>query len=227
MQTTPIHAILHICHRCQPKEIYSGNRHLHCHHYLEMYNIQRRAILKGDFNAKDDCVPGIRKDRLLKAPSRCHGDMAVSASLTSTFSNGTHRIPSNVHHRLMPSPSATILNIISRHTPSGAFLAQFPTFVPRSQSSSGRSLSKRMKLLTCWEIGRSAAMMSKVLPPILVSANPCVTTGRDRPHLLMRVNFAPQSRFCFPCSLVLHWIMSASPVPPDTVELYVFPCLTP
>jgi len=114
---------------------------LHCHHDLHIYNIQSRAILKGDSNAKDDCVPGIHKDRLLKAPSRCHGDMAVSASLTATFSHGIHRIPSNVHHRFMPSPSAIMLNIISRHTPSGAFLAQFPTFVPRYQSSSGRSLS--------------------------------------------------------------------------------------
>ncbi len=41
-------------------------------------------------------------------------------------------------------------------------------------------------------------MMSKVLPPILVSANPGVTTGRDRPHLLMRANFASQSRLLPP-----------------------------
>jgi hypothetical protein len=54
------------------------------------YTIFRVA---GGSNARYHCVRGIHKHWLLKAPSRCHGDMAVSA-LISTSSPVTHRIPS-------------------------------------------------------------------------------------------------------------------------------------
>jgi hypothetical protein len=101
-------------------------------------------------------------------------------------------------HQLPPSAYAIAIGNNSEHmphqAPSGAFkfLARFPTFVPRSQSSS--EAANEMKLLTCWEIRESDSAMSKGVAPILVLTISGVTTGTLRPHLLIRANL------CFPVS---------------------------
>jgi hypothetical protein len=47
----PYHSPYIFCRQCQLEEFCSGNCCLHCHHGPHMYNIQSRAILKGDSNA--------------------------------------------------------------------------------------------------------------------------------------------------------------------------------
>jgi hypothetical protein len=92
-------------------------------------------------------------------------------------------------HQRPPSAYAIAIGNNSEHrphhAPSGAFLAQFPTFVPRSQSSSEAGVwAKELKVdLLGKEIGGSASAMIKGFAPILVLTNSGVTTGALRPHL--------------------------------------------